>query len=84
MLKWTGGDLNPIQRGDVSSIPFFSMSLSWGLHSYCFKFIYSLFSLCLKASSEINGLVAVTAAARRLLLCCYSVLKNKMPFYDQA
>jgi transposase len=28
--------------------------------------------------------VAVTAAARRLLLCCYSVLKNKQPFYDQA
>jgi len=28
--------------------------------------------------------VAVTAAARKLLSCCYSVLKNKRPFHDQA
>jgi transposase len=28
--------------------------------------------------------IAVVAAARRLLMCSYSVLKNKKPFYDQA
>jgi len=28
--------------------------------------------------------VATVAAARRLLMCCYSVLKNKRPYYDQA
>ena len=28
--------------------------------------------------------VAVVAAARKLLLCCYSVLKNKHPHHDQA
>jgi transposase len=27
---------------------------------------------------------ATVAAARKLLLCCYSVLKNKRPYYDQA
>ena len=26
---------------------------------------------------------AKVAAARKLLMCCYSVLKNKRPFYDQ-
>jgi len=28
--------------------------------------------------------IAVIAAARRLLMCSYSVLKNKRPYYDQA
>jgi transposase len=28
--------------------------------------------------------VATVAAARKLLMCCYSVLKNKHPYYDQA
>lgn len=28
--------------------------------------------------------VAVVAAARKLLLCCYSVLKNKREYHDQA
>jgi transposase len=28
--------------------------------------------------------VATVAAARKLLLCCYAVLKNKHPYYDQA
>ena len=28
--------------------------------------------------------VAVVAAARKLLMCCYSVLKNRRPYYDQA
>jgi transposase len=28
--------------------------------------------------------VATVAAARRLLMCCYSVLKNKRPYHDQA
>jgi len=28
--------------------------------------------------------VAKVAAARRLLMCCWSVLKNKRPYYDQA
>jgi len=28
--------------------------------------------------------VATVAAARRLLMCCWSVLKNKRPYYDQA
>jgi len=28
--------------------------------------------------------VATVAAARRLLMCCWSVLKNKHPYYDQA
>jgi len=28
--------------------------------------------------------VATVAAARRLLTCCYSVLKNKRPYHDQA
>jgi transposase len=28
--------------------------------------------------------IAVVAAARRLLMCSYSVLKNKKPYYDQA
>jgi transposase len=28
--------------------------------------------------------IAVVAAARRLLMCSYSVLKNKRPYYDQA
>lgn len=28
--------------------------------------------------------VAAIAAARKLLLCCYSVLKNRRPYYDQA
>jgi len=28
--------------------------------------------------------VATVAAARKLLLCCYSVLKNRHPYYDQA
>ena len=28
--------------------------------------------------------IAVVAAARRLLMCCYSVLRNKRPYYDQA
>ncbi len=27
---------------------------------------------------------ATVAAARKLLMCCYSVLKNKRPYYDQA
>jgi len=27
--------------------------------------------------------VATVAAARRLLMCCYSVLKNKIPYHDQ-
>jgi len=27
--------------------------------------------------------VAVVAIARKLLMCCYSVLKNKRPYYDQ-
>jgi transposase len=26
--------------------------------------------------------VAKVAAARRLLMCCYSVLKNRRPYYD--
>jgi hypothetical protein len=30
------------------------------------------------------GKVAVVAAVRKLLMCCYSVLKNKRPYYDQA
>jgi hypothetical protein len=28
--------------------------------------------------------IATVAATRRLLMCSYSVLKNKKPFYDQA
>jgi transposase len=28
--------------------------------------------------------IAVVAAARRLLMCCYSVLRNKRPYHDQA
>jgi transposase len=28
--------------------------------------------------------VATVAAARKLLLCCYAVLKNRHPYYDQA
>jgi transposase len=28
--------------------------------------------------------VAQVAAARRLLMCCWSVLKNKRPYHDQA
>lgn len=28
--------------------------------------------------------VATVAAARKLLMCCYAVLKNKHPYYDQA
>jgi transposase len=28
--------------------------------------------------------VAAVATARKLLLCCYSVLKNRRPYYDQA
>ena len=27
--------------------------------------------------------VAIVAAARKLLMCCYAVLKNKHPYYDQ-
>jgi hypothetical protein len=28
--------------------------------------------------------IAVVAVARRLLMCSYSVLKNRKPYYDQA
>jgi len=28
--------------------------------------------------------VATVAAARKLLMCCYAVLKNRQPYYDQA
>jgi transposase len=28
--------------------------------------------------------VTIVAAARKVLMCCYSVLKNKHPYYDQA
>jgi transposase len=28
--------------------------------------------------------VAIVAAARKLLMCCYAVLKNRHPYYDQA
>jgi transposase len=28
--------------------------------------------------------VATVASARRLLMCCYSVLRNKRPYHDQA
>jgi len=28
--------------------------------------------------------IATVAAARKLLMCCWSVLKNKRPYHDQA
>jgi len=28
--------------------------------------------------------IAIVAAARKLLMCCYAVLKNRHPYYDQA
>jgi transposase len=37
------------------------------------------------AIAERKGVqIAKVAAARRLLMCCYSVLKNRKPYYDPA
>ena len=33
---------------------------------------------------KVGGQVAQVAAARRLLMCCWSILKNKRPYHDQA
>jgi transposase len=52
--------------------------------THVYKYYTSITRAYNRIAEKRGKKIAVTAAARRLLMCSFSVLKNKRPYFDQA